>query len=153
MIAISFWSIYSDKNENSKEHFASSHAKYGLATLLMVIGTTCLGNMARYSADFQSILKPAHLKLIHSLFGALTYSFAMYTFSLGLTSDWFRLNISVHWISMLTYSIRLMTFLFLIKIARQTVSMVLLMTFINLCIAFTRVLGINKSARFRKINQ
>lgn len=114
LIGIAFWSIYSNKNNNGYDHFASSHAKYGLNTLLMVAGTTCGGLAARYNA-FRSVLKPAYLKLIHSLFGVLTYSFAMYTYTLGLDSDWFRSKLSVQWINLLTYAVWTMAFLALIK--------------------------------------
>lgn len=115
LIAIAFWSIYANKNNNGYDHFASQHAKYGLNTCLMVIGTTFGGIAARYSATFRNVLKPIHLKLIHSLFGAITYTLAIYTFGLGLQSDWFRTKIADQYISALTFAVYGMAFLALIK--------------------------------------
>lgn len=104
LIGIAFWSIYTNKNNNDFAHFISPHATYGLITLIMVAGTSSGGLAAKYNALFCNFIKPVQLKLVHSLFGTLTYIMATYTLCLGLQSDWTHKQISEQWINVLVYA-------------------------------------------------
>lgn len=115
MIAIAFWAIYTHKTNNGYNHFYSQHASMGLNTCLMVVGVTCGGIAARYSNAFRNVIKPAYLKIIHSIFGVITYSMAIFTFYLGLDSVWFRAQSNAQWIILLTYAVATLAILALSK--------------------------------------
>lgn len=115
LIGIAFWSVYTHKNNNNYDHFATQHAKLGFYTCINVVGVMCGGIAARYNSVLRNVMKPMQLKLIHSLFGAVTYTMAMYTLSLGINSDWFRSLIGDQWVGILTYAVWLVAFLALIK--------------------------------------
>lgn len=115
LIALAFWSIYTHKNNNNYEHFSSRHSSLGLTTCLMVAGTMCGGISARFSASFTKSVKPVYLKIVHSIFGVVTYITAIFTFCLGLDSEWFRAQSSTQWINILTYSVAIAAFLALTK--------------------------------------
>lgn len=115
LIAIAFWAIYTHKIENGYNHFATQHSTMGLNTLLMVVGVTCGGIAARYSNAFKSLIKPAYLKIIHSTFGVITYSSAIFTFYLGLDTVWFRAQSNAQWVIILTYAVATLAILALSK--------------------------------------
>lgn len=90
-IGLGFISIYSHKNEQQFEHFASDHANTGLTTLLVLVGTTIGGSVARYSPLFWKTLPQLSLfKPIHSLFGVVALFMGMYSVLLALDTQWFR---------------------------------------------------------------
>lgn len=115
LIGLAFYSIYTNKNNNNAEHFVSRHGSLGLTTCLMIAGTTTGGIAARYSSAFRKSIKPAYLKIIHSTFGVITYTLAIFTFCLGLDSDWFRAQSSEQTIKILTYATSFLAFLALTK--------------------------------------
>lgn len=115
LISIAFWSIYTHKTNNNYNHFYSQHASMGLNTCIMVIGTTSGGIAARYNSTFRNIIKPAYLKIIHSTFGVITYSMAIFTVYLGLDSAWFRAQSSTQWVIILTYAVATLAILALSK--------------------------------------
>lgn len=114
-IAIAFYVIYTNKNNNNYDHFVSQHANRGLTTILMVIGTAFGGIAARYSSAFKKTIKPLYLKIVHSTFGLITYILAIYTFCLGLDTAWFRAQSSIQWSYVLTYSTVILAFLAIVK--------------------------------------
>lgn len=115
LIGLAFYSIYTHKNNNNYEHFKSSHGSLGLTTLLMLIGSTSGGIAARYSQAFKKSIKPAYLKIIHSIAGISVYALAINTFILGLESDWFRSQSTELIVYLLKYATILVAFLALIK--------------------------------------
>lgn len=116
LIGIAFYSIYTHKNNNNYPHFATRHGNLGFTTCVMVGGTTVGGIAARYSGLFKKSIKPAYLKIIHSTFGVMTYVMAIFTFCLGLDSEWFRAQSSDQaTITVLTYLTGAVAFLALIK--------------------------------------
>lgn len=115
LIGVAFWSVYSHKNNNNYSHFVSSHASWGLTVCLMIVGTTVGGVAAKYNAVLRKIIKPAYLKIVHSLFGVTTYVLAVYTLCLGINTDWFRSQCYAQLIDILTYAAASVAFLALIK--------------------------------------
>lgn len=114
-IAIAFWAIYTHKAANNRAHFDSQHASMGLTTAMMVAGTTSGGIAARYSSAFKNAIKPAYLKIIHSTFGVITYSLAVYTVCLGLNTSWFRAQSNDQWVNILTYLVAIPALLAILK--------------------------------------
>lgn len=115
LIALAFYSIYTHKNNNKYDHFTSRHGNLGLTTCLMVGGTTVGGIAARYNGLFRSAIKPAYLKIIHSTFGVMTYIMAIFTFCLGIDSQWFRSQSNDQVVSVLTYLVGAVALLALFK--------------------------------------
>ncbi|XP_055314607.1 transmembrane reductase CYB561D2-like [Sitodiplosis mosellana] len=115
LIGIAFYSIYTHKNNNNYDHFASRHGNLGFTTCIMVGGTTVGGIAARYSGLFKKSIKPAYLKIIHSTFGVMTYIMAIFTFCLGLDSEWFRSQSNDQVVSVLIYLAGAVALLALIK--------------------------------------
>lgn len=115
LIGLAFYSIYTHKNHNNYPHFESRHGNLGFTTLLMVAGTVVGGIAARYSGLFKKSIKPAYLKIIHSTFGVMTYIMSIFTFCLGLDSEWFRSQSNDQVVSVLTYLAGAVAFLALIK--------------------------------------
>lgn len=90
-IGLGFYSIYAHKNEQQFEHFVSEHANTGLTTLLVLAGTTIGGTVARYSPLFwKTFPQLLVFKPIHSTFGVVALSMAMYSIILALDTKWFR---------------------------------------------------------------
>lgn len=87
-IFLAFLCIFCNKNRWGKEHFTTWHGYFGLWTCLLVAGTLGGGALAKYSYQMRHIVAPVIVKSIHSAFGIGTYIFALFTLSLGLTSDW-----------------------------------------------------------------
>lgn len=114
LIGLAFFSVYSHKNKNNYDHFASRHASLGLTTCLMMAGTTSGGIAARYSSAFRKSIKPALLKIIHSTFGVITYTMAIFTLCFGLDSEWFRTQSSAQLVTILTYAVGVFALLALI---------------------------------------
>lgn len=115
MIGIAFYSIYTHKNNNNYDHFASRHGNLGFTTCLMVGGASVGGISARYSGLFKNTIKPAYIKIIHATVGVMTYIMAIFTFCLGLDSPWFRSQTSDQLVSALLYLTGAVAFLALIK--------------------------------------
>ncbi|XP_031640297.1 cytochrome b561 domain-containing protein 2-like [Contarinia nasturtii] len=115
LIGLAFFSIYSHKNNNNYDHFVTRHASLGLTTCLMLVGTMCGGIAARYSSAFRKKIKPALLKIIHSIVGVITYTMAIITFCLGIDSEWFRAQSGAKLVTILTYSTGILAILALIQ--------------------------------------
>lgn len=114
-IGIAFWAIYTFKADNKKAHFESKHASMGLTTVLTVAGVTSGGIAARFSGAFKNAVKPAYLKIIHSTAGVFAYGLAIYTFCLGLDTEWFHAQSSDQWVQILTYAMIALSVLAVIK--------------------------------------
>lgn len=102
-IVLGFYSIYAHKNNKHFEHFKTQHANTGLTTLLILLGTTIGGTVARYNWIVKKFLKPVQMKTIHSIFGLIAYSMLMYTIILGLDTNWFRNQTNAQWNQAITY--------------------------------------------------
>lgn len=113
-IAIGFWAIYTFKGNNNKAHFESAHASMGLTTCCLVLGASSGGIAARYGA-FKSAIKPAYLKIVHSVAGVITYGLAVYTICLGLDTEWFRAQSTDQWVNILQYAMIILSVLAVIK--------------------------------------
>lgn len=95
IILLGFLSIFINKNRWGKDHFTSWHGYFGLWTCLLVAGTMCGGIIAKYAYQMRQYVAPVIIKSIHSAFGIGTYIFALFTLSLGLTSDWMHGHVTV----------------------------------------------------------
>lgn len=90
-IGLGFYSIYAHKNEQQFDHFVSQHANTGLTTLLILVGTAIGGTTARYSSlCWKTFPQLLWVKPIHSTFGVIAISMAMYSIILALDTTWFR---------------------------------------------------------------
>ena len=87
-----FASVYLNKEVNSRKHFVSWHAKFGLITVLGVLATVCGGILAKYShASFmKNWIRPINTKLYHATAGMLVFVCAMTTVALACYSNWFK---------------------------------------------------------------
>ncbi|XP_013185953.1 transmembrane reductase CYB561D2 [Amyelois transitella] len=89
LIAAGFLVIMSNKIINNKPHFGTLHAKFGLSSLIFMVGTMLGGIGALYSLKLKHYLPPIYTKLIHASVGLVTFSLGIATISCGLFSDWF----------------------------------------------------------------
>lgn len=96
-IAIAFGAIIVNKNLLGRPHFATTHAIFGLVTL---VGTQLLafgGIWAKYSTKLRFLMKPVRVKLLHSFFGVVVFNLALITIGLGLYSKWWdRVSTETH---------------------------------------------------------
>lgn len=83
-----FLVILSNKIIGEKPHFVSLHAKFGLASLVLMCITMLGGLGALYSLKLKNYLAPMYTKLIHAFAGLFTFSLGVITIILGLFSNW-----------------------------------------------------------------
>lgn len=115
-IGLGFYSIYAHKNEQNFEHFVSQHANTGLTTLLILVGTSIGGTVARYSPLFwKTFPQLLWFKQIHSAFGVIALSMAMYSIILALDTAWFRNQTSVLSYSVIFYLTLLNALLIIVR--------------------------------------
>lgn len=90
-ITIAFVVILLNKSRLGKPHFTSWHGLFGLLAVIAT-GLGLLGGVvALYSVQWRSQLhvRPAVVRLGHSVLGVLAYGLGVVTVSLGLQSSWF----------------------------------------------------------------
>ncbi|GAB6020888.1 hypothetical protein CHUAL_003533 [Chamberlinius hualienensis] len=95
MMVIGFVIVFLNKYLKSKNHFISWHSYFGLATVIVFALVTGGGFAANYGVRVGTILRPYHIKWIHSVGGILTFTMAMATCGLGLFSNWAIRNVVV----------------------------------------------------------
>ncbi|XP_049865036.1 transmembrane reductase CYB561D2-like [Pectinophora gossypiella] len=88
IITVGFLVILSNKIIHEKPHFATLHAKFGLASLILMLGTMTGGIGALYSLNLKRYLAPIYTKLIHATVGLTTFSLGIITILLGIFSSW-----------------------------------------------------------------
>jgi cytochrome b-561 domain-containing protein 2 len=88
LILIAQTCIFMNKVNHEKAHFQSTHAVFGLITVLLTIATTFGGIFTKYSYSLRNIIKPAVSKVFHSLFGITAYVLAIITIILGFNQMW-----------------------------------------------------------------
>jgi hypothetical protein len=84
-----FLVIVINKNKHNKNHFQSWHSVIGLVFLVFVGITSSGGVITLYSIRLKQYLKPAKMKLIHNLAGALTFAIGVVTEIFGVYTLWF----------------------------------------------------------------
>lgn len=90
LISLGFAAIYVNKNRLGKQHFHTTHAIFGLVT---VIGTQAVilgGVWTKYSFKLRGLVRPVVAKLLHSILGIVVYTLAMITISLGVYTKWWE---------------------------------------------------------------
>lgn len=93
LASFGFTAIYMNKVNLGKDHFHSTHAKWGLWTFIFTHSVVLGGIWAKYSFQLRSFLKPITSKLIHSFFGTITFLMAMITICLAFYSKWWDRNV------------------------------------------------------------
>lgn len=88
IITFGFLVILINKIINDKPHFASLHAKFGLAALIFMACTMLGGIGALYSLKLKYYLAPLYTKVLHASVGLITFTLGTITICLGLFSDW-----------------------------------------------------------------
>eukprot|EP00239_Pterosperma_sp_CCMP1384_P011280 CAMPEP_0197863210 /NCGR_PEP_ID=MMETSP1438-20131217/40507_1 /TAXON_ID=1461541 /ORGANISM="Pterosperma sp., Strain CCMP1384" /LENGTH=211 /DNA_ID=CAMNT_0043481027 /DNA_START=128 /DNA_END=763 /DNA_ORIENTATION=- len=90
MICGGFYAIYRNKDINDKPHFVSTHAKYGLACIVLSVGVVPLGGALgfKWLGIFDKLPGPlqAPTKQAHRLAGAGTYVMGMVVALYGLAT-------------------------------------------------------------------
>lgn len=84
LITIAQTCIYLNKERNSKPHYQSTHALFGLITYLLTLCATFGGVFARYSFKLRDYVKPVAVKITHGFLGLLVYYMAVITICLGV---------------------------------------------------------------------
>lgn len=130
-ITIAFTCIYTYKVKNNRPHFATAHASWGLRTLLFCLGTIVGGSLAAYSFNFRHFIRPAIIKIVHSTFGIISYSLAIFTISLGVNHPWTQERLSFPWICVLTGAVAL---IWLYAVSKPVISL------------FNRIGGLTRSS-------
>lgn len=88
IIILGFLVILSNKIINSKSHFVSLHARFGLASLIFMALTMLGGLGALYSLKLKNYLAPMYTKVLHASVGLVTFILGIITILLGLFSKW-----------------------------------------------------------------
>lgn len=88
IILVGFLIILSNKIINSKYHFQTLHARFGLSALVFICFTSFGGLGALYSLKLKDYLAPIYMKLLHASFGLVTFSLGTITIILGCFSNW-----------------------------------------------------------------
>ncbi|KAL0883827.1 hypothetical protein ABMA27_015914 [Loxostege sticticalis] len=90
IITIGFLVILINKIKFDKPHFASLHAKFGLASYIFMTATMLGGIGALYSLKLKHYLAPIYTKVLHASVGLVTFTLGITTICLGLFSDWWN---------------------------------------------------------------
>ncbi|CAG9791913.1 unnamed protein product [Diatraea saccharalis] len=88
VLLVGFLVILVNKIVNEKPHFATLHAKFGLASLIFMVLTMLGGLGALYSLKLKAYLAPIYTKLLHASVGLITFTLGIITICLGLFSQW-----------------------------------------------------------------
>lgn len=99
IILTGFLIILSNKIINDKAHFVSLHAKFGLASLIFMLGTMLGGLGALYSLQLKYYLAPIYTKLLHATAGLVTFILGIITIILGLFSLWWKFGDALRYTS------------------------------------------------------
>ncbi|CAK1578275.1 unnamed protein product [Parnassius mnemosyne] len=101
IITVGFLVILSNKIINNKSHFATLHAKFGLASLIFMSLTSLGGIGALYSLKLKNYIAPIYTKLLHASVGLLTLTLGVITILLGNFSHWWSFGEILRYFSMI----------------------------------------------------
>ncbi|KAJ8879167.1 hypothetical protein PR048_019773 [Dryococelus australis] len=82
--------VVANKNLLGKPHFASIHGMLGLAHVILSAAANCGGVATLFSTRLKNVLQPTILKLWHSVFGAVAFTFGIAATITGLYTRFFR---------------------------------------------------------------
>lgn len=99
IIITGFLIIVVNKFNNNKPHFVSLHAKFGLASFILMLITKLGGLATLYSLKLKHYMAPIYIKLIHASVGLVTFSLGIITITLGLFSHWWTFGDALRYIS------------------------------------------------------
>ncbi|CAH1991450.1 unnamed protein product [Acanthoscelides obtectus] len=85
--------IYS-RCQSGKLHFQTSHSITGLVSWISAFISCLLGLASFYSRRLKNIVKPVHLKLLHSLFALASFSIGIASLCLGFEKKSYALHVT-----------------------------------------------------------
>lgn len=87
-----FLVIVINKNMHNKSHFYTTHAIVGLVAVIGCGITSLDGVITLFGMNFKDWVSPVKTKLIHIVFGMITFLLGMIALALGLYTHWFMRN-------------------------------------------------------------
>lgn len=97
-IFIGFICSVIQKIKSGKEHFATTHAIFGLITCVLWLLTIAVGILNAYAVELRHLIKPIVQKIVHGCLGVLSYSLGMLTLFYGINHDSVQQHFSKGWI-------------------------------------------------------
>lgn len=101
IVLVAFLIIILNKVIHDKPHFSSLHAKFGLASFILMIITQFGGLCVLYSLKFKHYVAPIYTKLIHASAGLITFSLGIITILLGIFSNWWTFGEFLRYITLI----------------------------------------------------
>lgn len=90
LITIAFVCIFLNKVRMGKAHFQTTHAIFGLVTVILTLTSIGGGLFAKYGFQLRHLMRPIYSKIMHGIAGTVTYILGSATIALGVYSTWFQ---------------------------------------------------------------
>lgn len=89
LITSAFTLIIIHKSRNGFPHFKSTHALFGLTTVIFTYVSIIGGIVTRFSLELRHKMRPVISKTMHSFNGIINYILAIITICFGIYTSWF----------------------------------------------------------------
>ncbi|XP_058457191.1 probable transmembrane reductase CYB561D1 isoform X2 [Malaya genurostris] len=90
LITIAFVCIFLNKVRMNKAHFQTTHAIFGIITIILSSISICGGVFSKYGFQLRQLVRPIYSKIGHAIVGTVTYVLSTTTIALGIYSKWFQ---------------------------------------------------------------
>ncbi|CAH2008817.1 unnamed protein product [Acanthoscelides obtectus] len=89
LVLAGFAVVYTNKNQEGKDHFTSWHGLFGLLSIIICFPSVVNGTATLWEPKLKNVLDPYVTKLIHQCFGTVAIIFGGLCSILSVYSNWF----------------------------------------------------------------